>query len=554
MHHAWDPEEEGRASKSKAWHLQGRSINATRPPERRKGSRRRGPCKVLSDNPFTPNMTLRARLALSLGIIAAVLIVPLVLTRLSMQSQHGEMRALREDDFKASLTLGRLRDGLADVRAREVALGVLKSDTTNNNLILALHKATSLTDSLGRYHLDGSTTRIRGALATITPAAQREYEAFRSGKDSLAERISSDTIAPALRAAERALAPAEAALRTRTAERVSAADDALSDGERISLAALAVALLLATAIALSLTRSISRPVWALEAGMGAVADGELDHKLGFDTNRQDEFGRLAVSFQEMTRQLAELDKLKAEFVSIASHELKTPINVILGYLQLMKEGVYGPMTEKQLPVVQTIEAQAKTLSRLAHQLLDVSRFEAGGGRIDTRPIKLPEMLDELEQTFHVLAVQRGIDFRVIREAGLPEEVTWDWDRINEVTGNLVSNAFKFTASGGRVELIAGPDEKMVCIKIRDGGAGIAPDELKHVFQKFYQADNQKSASTKGTGLGLAIAKEIVEAHQGKLSVASVVGTGTTFTLLLPVTVASRRRTGSHRLVPTSTSE
>ena len=502
----------------------------------------------MANHPIALDMTLRARLALSLGIIVAVLVVPLIVARLSMQSLHREMRELREGDFKASLVLGRLRDGLADVRAREVALGVTKSDTAHQDLTRALQKATALTDTLGRYHLDSATTHIRDALATITPAAQREYEAFGSGTVSLAERISSDTIAPALHEAERALGPAEAALRTRTAERVSAAEEALGDAERVSLAALAVALLLATAIALWLTRSISRPVWALEAGMGAVADGELDHKLGFNVKRQDEFGRLAVSFQEMTRQLSELDKLKAEFVSIASHELKTPINVILGYLQLMEEGVYGPLTEKQIPVTKTIQAQAKTLARLANQLLDVSRFEAGGGRIEPRPFKLSQMLDELERTFHVLAVQREIDFRVSRKDDLPADVTWDWERINEVTGNLLSNAFKFTGAGGTVELTAGPDENGVCIEVRDSGAGIAPDQLKHVFQKFYQADNQKSASAKGTGLGLAIAKEIVEAHQGKITVTSVVGTGTMFTITLPITVVNRRKTGGFRMV------
>ena len=499
-------------------------------------------------HPLALDMTLRARLALSLIIIAAVLIVPLVVARVAMQSLHREMRELREGDFQASLILGRLRDGLADVRAREVALGVLKGDTAHQSLTRSLAKAQALTDSLGHYHLEDATTRVRDALAAITPAAQREYEAFSSGKDTLAERISADTIAPALRDAERALPPAEGALRTRAADRVAAADEALTDGERISLAALAVALLLATAIALWLTRSISRPVWALEAGMGAVADGELDHKLGFDVTRRDEFGRLAVSFQEMTRQLAELDKLKAEFVSIASHELKTPINVSLGYLQLMEEGVYGPLTDKQLPITKTIQAQAKTLSRLAHQLLDVSRFEAGGGRIEPRPIKLPHMLDELERTFHVLAVQREITFRVIHNDGLPVDVTWDWERINEVTGNLLSNAFKFTGAGGTVELTAGPSENGVCIEVRDSGAGIAPDQLRHVFEKFYQADNQKSASAKGTGLGLAIAKEIVEAHQGKISVASVVGTGTAFTLILPIAVVNRRRTGGYRMI------
>jgi signal transduction histidine kinase len=248
----------------------------------------------------------------------------------------------------------------------------------------------------------------------------------------------------------------------------------------------------------------------------------------------------------MSRQLAELDKLKAEFASIASHELKTPINVILGYLQLMAEGVYGPLTDKQKEVAQTLEVQARTLARLAAQLLDANRFEAGGGRIEPRPINLGAMLDELERSFHVLAVQRGIDFRVVRAPGLPEEVWWDPERINEVTGNLLSNAFKFTPSGGRVELDAAPDEDD-CIRliVCDTGAGIPADQLPHVFQKFYQADNQGAASAMGTGLGLAIVKGIVDAHQGQIKCESTEGEGTKFTLLLPIVATGGRRPGSH---------
>ena len=315
----------------------------------------------------------------------------------------------------------------------------------------------------------------------------------------------------------------------------------------MTLVALAVALLLAGLIAFWLTRSISRPVVALESGMRAVADGDLDHQLDIGMGRGDEFGRLAASFKDMSRQLVELDKLKAEFVSIASHELKTPINVILGYLTLMQEGIYGDLTEKQLPVTRTIEAQARTLARLASQLLDVSRFEAGGGRIDPRPLQLSTMLDELERTFHVLAVQRDIDLRVVRRPGLPQEVVWDAERINEVTGNLLSNAFKFTPAGGTIELIAAPAGERVAITVRDTGAGIASDQLPRVFEKFYQADNQRSASAKGTGLGLAIAREIVTEHRGEISCESVVGSGTTFTIQLPVSVENRRRTGAHRI-------
>ncbi len=493
-------------------------------------------------------MTLRTRLALSLVIIAAVLIVPLLVARSAIERLKTDVRELREVEFQASLVLGRLRDALGEVRAREVALNVVKSDTVRDQLDRALRNATTLADSLVRYKLDSSATLIQRSLAGIVPAARAEYEAVRSGASEKADTISQSTIAPLLRVAEKALVPAEQELRRRTSERVVAAEEALSDAERVSLAALAVALLLATGIALWLTRSISEPVRALEEGMRAVADGELDHELRFDVSRADEFGRLAASYREMAKQLAELDKLKAEFVSIASHELKTPINVILGYLQLMEEGVYGPLTDKQLPITKTIQAQAKTLSRLATQLLDVSRFEAGGGRIDPRPVKLPQMLDELERTFHVLAVQRGIDFRVTRKPGMPTDVVWDWERINEVTGNLLSNAFKFTPSGGTVELISGAHENGVCMEVCDTGAGIEADQMKRVFEKFYQANNQKSASAKGTGLGLAIAKEIVEAHQGKIRVTSIAGKGTTFTITLPIAVVNRRRSAAHRAI------
>jgi signal transduction histidine kinase len=491
-------------------------------------------------------MTLRSRLALGLVIIAAVLVVPLVVARTSMQRLHGQVRSLREGEFQASLILGRLRDALGDVRAREVALGVVKSDTVHAQLREALRRAEALADSLDHFQLDSAAGRIHRDLAIVSTATEAEFAAMRAGRGDRADSISQRTVAPALRDADFALSPVETVLRSRTTARVLEAESALGRAERISLGALIVALGLAAVIALWLTRSISRPVTALEEGMRAVADGELGHKLAYGTDRGDEFGRLAVSFREMSRQLAELDKLKAEYVSIASHELKTPINVILGYLQLMEEGIYGQLSDKQRKVTDTIGAQARTLARLASQLLDVSRFEAGGGRIEPRPIHLDTMLDELERTFHVLAVQREIDFRIVRQPGLPEDVHWDPERINEVTGNLLSNAFKFTQAGGTVELTAAPADGSVRIQVRDTGAGIPAEQLPHVFEKFYQADNQRAASAKGTGLGLAIAQEIVQAHKGEIRCESGVGTGTIFTLILPISVQNRRRTSAQR--------
>ncbi|HYD51604.1 MAG TPA: HAMP domain-containing sensor histidine kinase, partial [Gemmatimonadaceae bacterium] len=289
-------------------------------------------------------------------------------------------------------------------------------------------------------------------------------------------------------------------------------------------------------------RAVQQPVAELERGMAAVADGDFSQRLRIDPTRPDEFGRLASSFESMTRQLTELDKLKAEFVSIASHELKTPLNVIIGYLELLSEGVYGPVTEKQQEVIRVVQSQSMTVSRLAKQLLDVSRFEAGGGKLEPRTISLARLLDELEKAFHVLAVQKGVRFLVTHGEDLPSDVVWDADRVNEVLGNLLSNAFKFTERGGEVELRVEREQANIHFEVRDTGAGIPAEQLPRVFDKFYQADNQRHSSRGGTGLGLAIAKGIVEAHGGAIRVESTRGVGTTFQITMPIAITTGRRT------------
>ena len=155
-------------------------------------------------------------------------------------------------------------------------------------------------------------------------------------------------------------------------------------------------------------------------------------------------------------------------------------------------------------------------------------------------MRLTPFLAELETTFRVLAIQRGIRFHVDRGSRLPDQVVWDEDRMSEVLGNLLSNAFKFTDRGGTVELTVAAVGDTVEMRVRDTGVGIPAENVPFIFDKFFQANNQASASAKGTGLGLAIAKTIVSAHGGTISVESALGTGTTFALALPVRAAGGR--------------
>lgn len=495
-------------------------------------------------------MSLRSRLVIGLVTIAIILVCPLLFAIRSLYALHSDAVALRNGEFAASLLLGQLREGLNDVRRVELSLLF----ATNANRVTArdalereVNHVAALADSLTHFDLSRFGADVTESVLRIARVAPSEYHAAIASDTTAADSLSSKVFVPALDRADSTVILAEHELWNRTQRRIVGQEASIRQAELVSIVALVLGVIIASLVAAWLTRSISEPIDDLKSGMSAVADGDLAFRLRSPSTRADEFGELAQSFREMTRQLSELDKLKAEFVSVASHELKTPLNVMIGYLQLLEEGVYGPVNEKQQEVNRTLTAQANTLIRLVKQLLDVSRFEAGGGRIEPREVNVRQMLSELEHAFHVLAVQREVQFCVKVSQDIVDVVHWDSDRINEVLGNLLSNAFKFTPRGGTVELSVNSHERGVLMRVCDTGAGIPAEQLPHVFEKFYQADNQGAAQAMGTGLGLAIAKQIVEAHGGTISCDSTLGVGTTFTIILPVRVT--RRSSLQRALP-----
>jgi signal transduction histidine kinase len=488
-------------------------------------------------------VTLRSRLALALVTMAAILVAPLFIAYDSLNSMRAAVRNVQEQDLNATMLLARIRTAAEELRQAELQLVYATDSTTVESpaarVTRAVNTIRALSDSLTGYGLGNSRAEIVTTLDRVSAALPGELEAVRRGKGERADSLSK-LLQPVMLRVDSTVERTGTFLQSRTAEKVEQANNEAGSAQQLTTTAFALAVALAGLIAIWLTATISRPVSDLESGMQAVADGDFSYRLSIEPMRHDEFGRLAESYQTMVQQLKQLDQLKAEFVSVASHELKTPINVIIGYLQLLQENVYGELTPKQREICLTLASQAQALSRLVRQLLDVSRFEAGGGKLELRAMHLIPFLAELETTFRVLAIQRGIRFHVDRGSRLPDQVVWDEDRMSEVLGNLLSNAFKFTERGGTVELKVAAVKDSVEMRVRDSGAGIPPENVPFIFEKFFQADNQASASAKGTGLGLAIAKSIVTAHGGSISVESTLGAGTTFAITLPVRASGGR--------------
>lgn len=490
-------------------------------------------------------MKLQLRIVLALLAISAILVAPAVYGVGALRELSEIARSLRTRDAVGALALGRLQAALGEVENRQriflaVAEG-LPAPEREAARAQVEQRADAVTVQLRRLAGAGYTGEISPALERwreLRRAIAEEQRLIEIGAIDQADAWREEAVDPGFTAVDRALDPIGAAINRGSAEQVQRALDVASQAATTTLLALAVALTLVLLIGSWLTHSLLRPIQELRRGMAVVAEGDFEPEIRIAPNRPDELGDLGRSFHAMSAQLAELDRLKAEFVSIASHELKTPLSVIRGYVSLLQDGIYGEISDTQQRTLASISDQTDRLTRLVQQLLDVSRFEAGGGRLELRPIDLQSFLGELVTSFEVLAFQSRIDFSTEMAPGLPRTLTGDPDRLNEVLGNLLSNAFKFTPRGGRIRLRAWDEGREVMIEVADSGVGIPPDKLPMIFEKFFQVENEAQPRSVGSGLGLAIAREIVEAHGGTIGAESTVGQGTTFRVRLPKHPAS----------------
>jgi signal transduction histidine kinase len=249
--------------------------------------------------------------------------------------------------------------------------------------------------------------------------------------------------------------------------------------------------------------------------------------------------RLADTLVELDKARLEAERAsrsKSQFVANMSHELKTPLNAIIGFGELLQdEGVGGQgasLNPKQREFVGHMVASGRHLLTLMNDILDLSRIEAG--RIDLRRevVAIADVLQAARETVRPLALKRGIQLESNVPDSLPD-LELDPVRITQVLYNLLSNSIKFTPQGGRVQLSAGACEGGVTISVEDSGIGISADDQKRLFREFERIEPSAGPRAEGTGLGLALVKRLVELHSGTVQVTSEPGRGSTFVVTLP---------------------
>jgi len=294
--------------------------------------------------------------------------------------------------------------------------------------------------------------------------------------------------------------------------------------ERLALA-LAAGIALAAVLFWWLSRRLTEPVLALTRATQDVAAGRYDVEIP-PGRGSDEISLLAERFRGMVEQLSEAERLKRSFLMSVSHELRTPLTAIRGHVEALREGVVTD-PEQVRGSLDVIAAETDRLERLVGDVLDLAKLQAHRFTVRHEEVDMARLLDHAYGAFAEEARRREIDYRLAADGAQPVIVS-DGDRVLQVISNLLSNAFRWTPDGGRIELQLGAGNGSVRVDVVDSGPGIAPAERERIFHPFISQD------LNGTGLGLPIARELALALGGRIELESEQGHGSRFRLVLPV--------------------
>jgi two-component system, OmpR family, sensor histidine kinase BaeS len=285
------------------------------------------------------------------------------------------------------------------------------------------------------------------------------------------------------------------------------------------------AMVVALVLSFILARTLTKPLRELTSAIRAMAKGKLG--VAVPVRSRDEIGELTIAFNQMSADLARSNQLRKQMTADIAHDLRTPLTVIGGYVESLRDGVLQANPER----FDVMHREVQYLQRLVEDLRTLSLADAGELKLNRQLVAPQTLLEQTASAFTPQAEQKQIVLQVIAEPELPA-IAVDEIRVAQVLGNLVSNALRYTPDGGRIVLSARRQLQQTELSVQDNGSGIAPDALPHIFERFYRADASRQSESE-SGLGLAIAKSIVEAHGGTITVKSEgVGNGSVFSVYL----------------------
>jgi signal transduction histidine kinase len=298
---------------------------------------------------------------------------------------------------------------------------------------------------------------------------------------------------------------------------------------RITLLCLALFMLLAFGLVYVSSRAIARPLRQMNEAVAVIAGGDFDKRV--PVRSRDEVGQLAERFNHMAASLQEQEKIRRAFIANISHDLRSPLTTMRGFLTAIQDGTVPP--EKQPHYLAIIRDETERLIKLSNDILDLQRIQD----TELKPNRAVFDINELIRRTLQALEQRALDKRLTIRASFAHEadpVTADADMIQRALYNLLDNAMKFTNEGGSVAIETAVADGKLTVAVQDDGRGMTEDELRHIFERFYKSDASRGEDRRGSGLGLSIVQEFIRAHGERVAVESAPGKGSRFSFALPV--------------------
>jgi len=306
-----------------------------------------------------------------------------------------------------------------------------------------------------------------------------------------------------------------------------AEEEFLASAKRSALLGGGIASGIALLLSAFLISQVLSPLRLLSRATERIAHGDLTQRVALKA--RDEFGQLGTSFNRMIDNLRRSETIRQTMTADIAHELRTPVTIIQGNLEAILDGVYQPTAETIAPIYE----ETLHLGRLIDDLRDLALAEAGELRLNKEPTDLVTLVNQVTEMVSS-SLERGPELHVRVDHSLPK-VSLDPKRIRQVMANILSNALRHTPATGEIWVEVLQEGGEVELRVTDSGPGIPPEDLPHLFERFYRGDQARSRSEGGSGLGLAIAKQWVEAHGGRIWAENNEQTGARFVVRLPLT-------------------
>ncbi len=489
---------------------------------------------------------LYQKLLLGYLILLVIMILPCTVSIYSLSQIDDLASSLAQKDIGLSTTIEYLRGLIPSIEAesrRYVTLHKENSYQIFEKLALDFQERLVAIRGLGPDSILSSLESLEKDLAQLRSVVKEAMPPFDGQAQTVPEDLGSqkeEEIKKIIYNMMLLIQEIQEGLRDNLKNKSAAIFEKSSAAKRLTAIILLCAVVFALLAPWFLYLYIKRPIKLLREGTLAIGQGKFDHKI--PVIAEDELGELANAFNNMAERLNEIDKIKSDFIAVASHELKTPLAAMVEASRLLSEPQIGELNNGQRRLVEVLNQSMNRFKVLVEDLLDLSRLQAGLVALDRSPLDIDEMLEDSLNLLAPLLDKNEVRAE-IKKGHKVKTITGDKIRISRALVNILDNAIKFSPRGSTVKIeTANFREKgkdWIKIGIIDAGPGIEPGEATKIFDKFYQIQSKRRKG--GSGLGLAIAKEIILAHGGKIwvesppedNIAVVQGSGAAFWFSLP---------------------